>query len=51
MKLVIFGATGAAGRPLVEQALAAGHEVTAVARIPTRHERLRVMRGDVADGR
>jgi len=29
MKIVVFGATGAAGRHLVDQALAAGHEVTA----------------------
>lgn len=32
MKLAIFGATGATGRHLVEQALQAGHEVTALAR-------------------
>jgi len=32
MKLGIFGASGATGRHLVEQALAAGHEVTAVVR-------------------
>lgn len=53
MKLVIFGASGATGRQLVEQALAAGHEVTAFVRDTTkldiRHERLRTVKGDVAD--
>ncbi|HSN33843.1 MAG TPA: hypothetical protein VLU41_14240 [Ideonella sp.] len=28
-RLVVFGVSGATGRPLVAQALAAGHEVTA----------------------
>ncbi|WP_213761622.1 SDR family oxidoreductase [Caballeronia sp. dw_19] len=32
MKLGIFGASGATGRHLIEQALAAGHDVTAVVR-------------------
>jgi putative NADH-flavin reductase len=36
MKLTIFGATGATGTCLVEQALAAGHDVTAVVRDPAR---------------
>ena len=34
MRLTIVAATGGIGRQLVEQALAAGHEVTAVARYP-----------------
>jgi uncharacterized protein YbjT (DUF2867 family) len=34
MKLTIFAATGGIGRQLLEQALAAGHDVTAVARNP-----------------
>lgn len=34
MKLTIFGATGGTGRELVEQACAAGHDVTAVVRSP-----------------
>jgi uncharacterized protein YbjT (DUF2867 family) len=34
MRLVIFAATGGIGRHLVDQALAAGHDVTAVARNP-----------------
>jgi putative NADH-flavin reductase len=36
MRLTIFGATGRIGRELVSQALAAGHEVTAVVRDPGR---------------
>ncbi|MGR6316478.1 NAD(P)H-binding protein [Micromonospora soli] len=36
MKLTIFGATGGIGRHLVEQALVAGHDVTAVVRDPAR---------------
>jgi putative NADH-flavin reductase len=51
MKLVVFGATGGTGRCVVEQALASGHDVTAVVRdpkrLPLRHERLRVSRADV----
>jgi putative NADH-flavin reductase len=51
MKLTIFGASGRTGRPLVEQALAAGHEVTAFvrdpARLPISDARLHVVQGDV----
>src|SRR5688572_26306877 len=51
MKLVVFGATGGTGRCVVEQALAAGHDVTAVVRDPEgpplRHERLRIVCADV----
>ncbi|HEY7430496.1 MAG TPA: NAD(P)H-binding protein [Streptosporangiaceae bacterium] len=36
MKLTIFGATGGTGTHVVEQALSAGHEVTAVVRDPAR---------------
>lgn len=53
MKLAILGGTGRTGLALVEQALAAGHTVTALARNPAklalRHERLRVIQGDVTD--
>jgi putative NADH-flavin reductase len=34
MNLTVLGATGATGTQLVEQALAAGHHVTALARSP-----------------
>ncbi|MET9976847.1 NAD(P)-dependent oxidoreductase [Streptomyces microflavus] len=34
MRLTVFGATGGVGREIVGQALAAGHEVTAVVRDP-----------------
>jgi putative NADH-flavin reductase len=36
MRLTIFGATGGIGGQLLEQAVAAGHEVTAVVRDPAR---------------
>jgi putative NADH-flavin reductase len=36
MKLTIFGATGGIGAELLQQALAAGHEVTAAVRNPSR---------------
>ena len=54
MKLTIFGATGGTGTCLTSQALAAGHEVTAVVRDPARlavpaHPRLRVVTADVMD--
>src|SRR6266550_2841384 len=54
MKLTILGATGATGTTLTGQALAAGHEVTAVVRDPARlavpaHPRLRTVTADVMD--
>jgi putative NADH-flavin reductase len=53
MKLVILGATGATGTLVVEQALAAGHRVTALVRSPHRltitHRNLRVVKGDATD--
>jgi putative NADH-flavin reductase len=51
MKLLVIGATGGTGGCVVESALRAGHEVTALARTPQKitmqHERLRVVQGDV----
>ncbi len=53
MKVTVFGATGGTGKHVVDQALAAGHEVTAVARnaadVPGERERLTVVQGDVLD--
>lgn len=53
MKLIIFGATGRTGIRLVEQALAAGHDVVAFIRNPAkldlRHDRLRVVQGELTD--
>lgn len=54
MRLTIFGATGGTGTRLVEQALAAGHDVTAVVRDPGRltasaQPRLHVRTADLMD--
>jgi putative NADH-flavin reductase len=53
VEVLIIGATGGTGRQLVEQALTVGHEVTALVRDPekirARHERLRVVQGDILD--
>jgi putative NADH-flavin reductase len=52
MRLVLLGATGGTGREVLERALAAGHEVTAVVRdrsaLPARYG-LTVEQGDVTD--
>lgn len=54
MRLTVFGATGRTGTEVVSQALAAGHEVTAVVRDPARLNvpaapALRVIQSDVMD--
>ncbi|MER5392912.1 SDR family oxidoreductase [Saccharopolyspora sp. NPDC002686] len=53
MRITIFGATGGTGKQLVEQACAAGHQVTAVVRDPAKvafeHPELAVVRADVMD--
>jgi len=53
MNILIVGATRGIGRALVEQALATGNSVTALARHPERlaaqHERLGKVRGDILD--
>ena len=48
MKLTIVAATGGIGRQLLEQAIAAGHDVTAVARNPRLPSVPRVVRADLA---
>ena len=51
MKLTVFGPTGPTGEQIVRQALASGHQVTAMARRPEAvaptGQRLRVVYGDV----
>ena len=53
MKLFILGATGAIGQHLIRIALERKHEITAYVRSPhkvgDRHERLKVVEGDVFD--
>lgn len=53
MKVLVFGSTGRTGRHLVAQALEQGHAVTAFVRdsskLEMRHEKLRLVRGDVLD--
>jgi putative NADH-flavin reductase len=53
MKLLIIGASRGIGLEVVQQALAAGHEVTALARntasFPVSHEKLKVVKGDILD--
>lgn len=53
MHIAVFGATGGTGRRVVEQALAAGHKVTALVRNPAKlnlqHDHLTVVVGDVLD--
>lgn len=53
MRCVVFGATGKTGRLVVDELLAEGHDVVAVARDPRRVQPrpgLRVVAGDVTDG-
>jgi putative NADH-flavin reductase len=53
MQLTVFGATGKTGLAIVQQALAAGHTVTAFVRDPSRFaitdSRIRVCQGDIGD--
>jgi uncharacterized protein YbjT (DUF2867 family) len=53
MKLTIFGATGATGKQLIKQALAAGNPVVAYARDPSKieasHELLTLVQGELTD--
>jgi uncharacterized protein YbjT (DUF2867 family) len=53
MRLAVFGATGGTGKQLVEQALAAGNQVVAFVRNPSklniRHEHLTIIQGELTD--
>lgn len=53
MKIAILGATGRTGQVIVEQALAAGHQVAALVRrpegLPIRGENLEIVVGDARD--
>ncbi|HEX8846928.1 MAG TPA: SDR family oxidoreductase [Pyrinomonadaceae bacterium] len=53
MKLLVIGASRGIGLDVVQQALAAGHEVTALVRtpasFPVHHEKLKVTKGDILD--
>ena len=53
MKIVVFGASGGTGLKVVEQALEAGHTVTAFVRSPSKignqHPNLTLFQGDVMD--
>jgi putative NADH-flavin reductase len=55
VRLLILGATGPTGRTLLDQALGAGNDVTALVRDPTRitivHPRLAIVVGDATDAR
>jgi putative NADH-flavin reductase len=50
-KIIVFGASGGTGKLVVEQALEAGHQVTAVVRNPgaftINHTNLEIIKGDV----
>ena len=53
MKIALFGAGGAIGQSIAEEALLRGHQVTAVVRDPAKfklaHEKLTVVKGDASD--
>ena len=55
MKIVVFGASRGVGRKIVEQALQAGHTVTAFVRTPShfisQHPNLIIFQGDSMDAR
>lgn len=52
MRIALFGATGHIGHAILDEALARGHDVTAIVRDPgrleRRHERLHIVTGDAA---
>ncbi|WCT13433.1 NAD(P)-dependent oxidoreductase [Mucilaginibacter jinjuensis] len=52
-KILLFGASGGTGKQFAEQALKAGHSVTAIIRNPDtfamRHQNLRIIKGDILE--
>jgi uncharacterized protein YbjT (DUF2867 family) len=54
VRIALFGITGGIGRLFADQALAAGHELRALARDPSKvhrvHERLAIYQGDLITG-
>jgi 2-alkyl-3-oxoalkanoate reductase len=52
MKVFVAGATGAIGKQLIPQLVAAGHEVTGMTRSPAKADALRALgaKAAVADG-
>jgi putative NADH-flavin reductase len=55
MKLMILGGSGRTGKPLIEQALAAGNSVQTLVRNPAKlsisHPQLKIIKGDSTDSR
>jgi len=52
VKITLFGATGRTGQTVIEQALAAGHGITAFARTPAKlaaRPGLRIVQGEITD--
>jgi putative NADH-flavin reductase len=53
MKIALFGGTGRTGRPFIDQALAQGHQITALVRDPAKltvqNPNLTVVKGDVTN--
>ncbi|MCX6081434.1 MAG: NAD(P)H-binding protein [Chloroflexi bacterium] len=51
MRIVVFGASGGTRTQIIEQALSAGHGVTAFVRTPAKlaiqHPKLTILQGDV----
>lgn len=48
-KIIIFGAGGRAGRAISREASSRGHDVTDVARDPSRHRDMTTLEGDITD--
>jgi putative NADH-flavin reductase len=50
-KIILFGASGGTGKLVIEQALIAGHQITAIVRNPEdidlKHQNLEIIKGDI----